>query len=195
MLQHGARRRAAIGLCIALLAGCASVRPGAFERTVRGETVEGRLSVRYTDAQTGKDDGSSGRFVWTTDADTLELSLLDPLGQTVALVRSNATTSSITFRDGRRVDGDTPEALTERTLGWTLPLRGLRFWLVGKADPSRPSSTLPDGRLRQDDWAIRFQPAADDAASAGLPKRIDLTFPGPPAAIELHLIVDQRSAS
>ena len=210
MTGIAAARRAATGLCV-LLAACATVPPGTFDRTVRGETIEGRLSVRYTDQRTGKDDGSSGRFVWTTDRDTLELSLLDPLGQTVALVRSNATASSITFRDGRRVDGDTPEALTERTLGWTLPLRGLRYWLVGRADPSRPSSQLPDGRLRQDDWAIRFDPATGDDASAAaapagtmdtasstappLPRRIDLTFPGPPASIELHLIVDQRSAS
>lgn len=194
MVLPVAIRRAASGLCVFLLSACASVPPGTFDRTVRGETIEGRLSVRYTDQHTGKDDGSSGRFVWTTDADNLELSLLDPFGQTIALVRSNATRSSITFRDGRRVDGDTPEALTERTLGWTVPLRGLRYWLIGRADPSRPSTILPDGRLRQDDWAIRFQPSANDA-SASPPTRIDLSFPGPPAAIELHLIVDERSAS
>jgi outer membrane lipoprotein LolB len=184
-------RRVASGLCLLVLSACASVPPATLDRTVRGETIEGRLAVRYTDPRTGKDDGSSGRFVWTTDRDRLELSLLDPFGQTIALVRSDANTSSITFRDGRRVDGDTPEALTERTLGWTVPLRGLRWWLIGRADPSRPSSTLPDGRLRQDDWAIRFDPAPDGT----LPKRIDLTYPGPPAAIELHLIVDERAAS
>ena len=186
-------RRAAWGVCALLLGACASVPSGTFDRAVRGETVEGRLSVRYTDQRTGNDDGSSGRFVWTANADALELSLLDPFGQTIALVRSDATRSSITFRDGRRIDGDTPEALTERALGWTVPLRGLRYWLNGRADPSRPSSTLPDGRLRQDDWAIRFQPGTNDDAS--LPARIDLSFPGPPAAIELHLIVDERGTS
>ena len=49
------------------------------------------------------------------------------------LIRSGPQNASITFRDGRKVDGATPEDLTRRTLGWTVPLQGLRYWLDGLA--------------------------------------------------------------
>ena len=164
----------------------------ASDRVIEGRTIEGRLSVRYKDLESQKDDALSGRFVWTASGDDLELSLLDPLGQTVALIRSGTTGSSITFRDGRRIDGATPEALTERTLGWTVPLRGMRSWLEGRAGDGSLATKLDDGRIRQDGWTIRF--VADDAQPAGSPpKRIDLAYPGPPAEIEMRLVVDQRS--
>ncbi len=179
-------------ILVALIAtsACSTLPPGALDRTVEGRTIEGRMSVHYTDLASGKDDASSGRFVWTVAGDELELSLLDPLGQTVALIRSNARRSTIVFRDGRTVEGATPEALTEKTLGWTVPLHGLRYWLDGETDRTSAVTTLDDGRIRQDNWTIRFQRA--DAGDRR-PKRIDLAFPGPPAAIELRLVVDERS--
>ena len=187
-----AARRAAVFLLM-FVAACTTVPPGAFDRVVEGRTIEGRLSVRYRDLGTQKEDALSGRFVWTASGDDLELSLLDPLGQTVALIRSGATGSSITFRDGRRVDGATPEALTQRTLGWTVPLRGLRAWLDGKTDAGSAFTRLDDGRVRQDEWTIRFVPDDDGAPAGAPPKRIDLAYPGPPAEIEMRLVVDQRS--
>ena len=169
------------------LAGCASPQ-AALERTVVGHTIEGRLSVRYRSLADDRTEALSGRFVWTTSGDELELGLLDPLGQTVALIRSSPATSSITFRDGRRVDGATPESLTQQALGWTVPLHGLRYWLEGETDRDRDVERLTDGRLRQDDWSIRF------GEGDGPPKRIDLHYPGPPAEIDLRLVVDQRGA-
>src|ERR1700710_2706188 len=118
-------RSAVASIALAATSACTTVPPGAFDRTMRGQTIEGRMSVRYKDLASGKEDASSGRFVWTTDGgDDLELSLLDPLGQTVALIRADSHRASIVFRDGRKVDGATPESLTEQTLGWTVPLRG-----------------------------------------------------------------------
>lgn len=172
-----------------VLSGCASVPPGALDQTITGQTIEGRISVRYKTLATDKEDALSGRFVWTASGDDLELSLLDPLGQTVALIRSSPSHSSITFRDGRQVDGETPEAMTQQTLGWTVPLHGLRYWLEGRPDPDREVSTVTDGRIRQDNWSIRF------TGSDPLPKRVDLYYPGPPAEVELRLVVDQRGSS
>ncbi len=194
MRSSAAAARVAAVLAIVWLSACSTLPPGALDRTARGHTVEGRLSVRYRDVAASKDESLSGRFVWTTSGDDLELSLLDPLGQTIALIRSDAERSSITFRDGRTVDGATPEALTRRTLGWTVPLQGLRYWLDGQPDPARPLTRLDDGRLRQDDWTLRFVPA-DDAPVDAAPKRIDLSYPGPPVEIEMRLVVDRRSDS
>ena len=174
-----------------LVAACATTKP-VFDRGLFGRTIEGRLSVRYKDLETSKEEALSGRFVWTAAGDDVELDLLDPLGQTVALVRSGPRGSSITFRDGRRVDGATPDALTQNALGWTLPLRGLRDWLDGTPDRGTPVTTLADGRLLQDRWTIRFV-AADGAVAGAPPKRVDLSFPGPPVEVEMRLVVDRRS--
>jgi outer membrane lipoprotein LolB len=180
-------------LVIAVL--CAACATAGLERSMHGgDTVAGRISVRYKDLATHKDDTSTGGFVWTQSGDAVELSLLDPLGQTVALIRSDANRSTIAFRDGRKVEGATPESLTQQTLGWTVPLRGLRYWLAGRADPGSTPAVLEDGRIRQDRWTIRFL-REDGAPADALPKRVDLVYPGPPAEIELRLVVDQRSSS
>ena len=180
-------------LATAALTACASVPPSSAP-ALSGRTVEGRIAVRYTDASTAKEESLSGRFVWTAGDDGIALSLLDPFGQTVAFIRATPSRASITFRDGRRVDGATPEDLTREALGWTVPVRGLGAWLDGHADADAPSTTTDDGRLRQDGWTIRF--VADDQAPAGAaPKRIDLAYPGPPVAIDMRLVVDRRSAS
>ncbi len=176
-----------------LLAGCAALPAIDETRLAGSRAIEGRLSVRYKDLARDKEDALSGRFEWTQNADGIELSLLDPLGQTVALIRSDANHSSITFRDGRKVEGATPEALTQETLGWTVPLRGLRAWLDGRPAAGSRAITLDDGRLRQDGWTIRF--VREDETKASLPKRIDLSYPGPPAEIEMRLVIDSRSGA
>ena len=159
------------------------------------------MSVRYKDLSRDKEDALSGRFEWTQSGDNVELSLLDPLGQTVALIRSDPSHSSITFRDGRRVEGATPEALTQDTLGWTVPLRGLGSWLDGRPAAGSPAVTLADGGLRQDNWTIRFvrdddkNNALGNSANNSPPRRIDLRYPGPPAEIEMRLVIDQRSGA
>jgi outer membrane lipoprotein LolB len=185
-------RRLFVCALVALVSGCATT--SGLERTMQGgSTIEGRMSVRYRDQSTGKEDASQGNFVWTSSGDELELSLLSQIGQAIALIRSDARHSSIVFRDGRKVEGDSPEVLTERTLGWTVPLRGLRYWLDGRTDPASAVTTLDDGRVRQDRWTIRFV-REDGAPADAKPKRIDLAYPGPPAEIELRLVIDQRSA-
>jgi outer membrane lipoprotein LolB len=192
--SHAAARGVAAALLAFAVAACSSLPQGALDRTAGGRTIEGRLSVRYKDLETAKEESLSGKFVWATGAGETELSLLDPFGQTVALIRSDSARSSITFRDGRRVDGATPEALTAKTLGWMVPLRGLRYWLEGEPDRDSAVARLEDGRIRQDGWTIRFV-AADDAADGAPPRRIDLNYPGPPAEIEMRLVVDQRSGA
>lgn len=177
----------------ALAAGCASNPQSPRELQRGAESIDGRISIRYKDLASGKEDALSGRFAWVTTGDALELRLLDPIGQSVALVETAPGRATVTFRDGRKVEGIDAESLTQQTLGYALPLHGLRSWLAGRAAPGSDVSRLPDGRLRQDGWTIRFV-APDDAATGQPPRRIDLEYPGPPAEIEMRLVVDARAA-
>ena len=156
--------------------------------------------MRYKDLERDREESLSGRFDWSERGDAIELALLDPLGQTVALVRSSPAGSSIRFRDGRIVEGATPEALTQETLGWTLPVRGLAAWLDGHPASTAPSTAVAghaiDERFRQNGWSIAFTPPLErDAQGANAkPRRIDLFYAGPPVEIEMRLVVDRRSA-
>ncbi len=188
------RAPACAGVALSLgLAACASVSPAITSTLAGGDTIEGRISVRYKDFGTGKEDALSGKFEWTRRDETIELALLDPLGQSVGLIRTSPASSSITFRDGRTVTGATPESLTQQALGWTVPVAGLASWLEGKPAPGLPATPLEEGAFRQDRWTVRFQPAT--RASDQPPRRIDLSFPGPPAEIEMRLVVDRRDPS
>ncbi len=201
-LRSGRRRAVATSLLF-ILAGCASIPIANESRLAGARSIEGRLSVRYKDLERGKEDALSGRFEWTQRGDDVEVSLLDPLGQTVALIRSGPAHSSIVFRDGRKVEGATPEALTQDTLGWTLPLSRLVSWLDGKDAATSTAVKLADGGLRQDNWTIHFVRdeetskitggGATGAATGVPPRRIDLHYPGPPAEIDMRLVIDQRS--
>lgn len=174
---------------VALVVGACSTLPKPQPAPSGARSVDGRISVRYKDLESGKEDALSGRFAWVANGSSIDLSLLDPLGQTVAFIQSTPDRSTITFRDGRKVEGESPEELTQRTLGYAVPLRGLAAWLDGQPQPGSPSTRLDDGRLKQDGWTLRFA-APDDGTT--LPRRIDLYYPGPPAEIEIRLVVDQR---
>lgn len=201
MRWRPASARILAGSLLLVLAACASApwthEPPQFQSVAGARSFEGRLSVRYKDLASDKEDALSGRFEWTQNGDDIELGLLDPLGQTVALIRSDPQRSSITFRNGRKVEGATPEALTQETLGWTVPLRGLGSWLAGKPAAGSTAVALDDGGMRQDNWTIRFvrdpSPPAGDVAERSAPRRIDLHYPGPPAEIDMRLVIDQRS--
>ena len=203
----GTARTACVLACILayiLPVGCASLPRAASDGSVASaadRAIEGRISVRYKDLERDREESLSGRFDWSERGDAIELALLDPLGQTVALIRSSAAGSSIRFRDGRVVDGATPEVLTQETLGWVVPVRGLAAWLDGHP-ASTTSSTSIDGRaiterFRQDGWTIAFTPPVerDAQGEAAKPRRIDLSYPGPPVEIEMRLVVDRRSGS
>ncbi len=184
------RRFIALALGCLLVASCATTSPSLQRELTGGRSIEGRISVRYHDLASGKEEALSGSFQWSERGDDVELALLDPLGQSVALIRSSPNLSTIAFRDGRRVEGDSPEALTRQALGWTVPLRGMRTWLDGRPATGADATTLDGDGFRQDGWTIRFLRADD-----GSPRRIDLSFPGPPAAIDLRLVVDRREGA
>ena len=193
----------ALAACV-LLIGCASLPRSASDRDAAiaaDRAIEGRISVRYKDLERDHEESLSGRFDWSERGDAIELALLDPLGQTVALIRSSPAGASIRFRDGRVVEGATPEALTQQTLGWTVPMRGLAAWLDGHPASTAPSTAIEghaiNERFRQDGWSIAFTPPVEyggEGADAK-PRRIDLSYAGPPVEIEMRLIVDRRSGS
>lgn len=177
----------ALVLSALLLTGCASLAPTtditpteisqAASRTYQENiALDGRLSVQYQ--RNGADESLHGSFTWRQTAQKSTITLLSPLGQIIAVIdvepgQATLTQSGQPPRMAADVDG-----LAAQSLGWPLPVSGLRTWLQGFAVDARnkPFVATPtaDSVTTRDQWKIRYV-TWDDSDPAHLhPKRIDL---------------------
>lgn len=153
-------------LLAALLAGCAQVpiEPPAGPLEF---SLAGRLAARYGN------ESFTGNITWHHARDGDELLISTPTGQGVAqIVRQGDAVLLKTAepREYRDADG---EALTERVLGFPVPIDGLAEWVQGKPAP----------KLESRGWKVEYQ----ERDAQGRPTRMRLTYQG----IELRLAISQ----
>ena len=140
---------------VAIVCACAvlpesrPLPPGAFE-------LSGRVAIRY-----GKE-AESGKLFWRHSDETDDLLITSPLGQGVARVsREGSEFRLVTGNAGEHRATDA-ESLTERALGWRLPIAGLSDWIQGRPGLGREAELSRDeeGRireLRQDGWRVEYE--------------------------------------
>jgi outer membrane lipoprotein LolB len=137
--------------------------------------LSGRLSVRYK--KNGQDESLSGKFTWTQKGARTDVSLASPLGQTIAKIAVTPEAATLTQADHAPRSARDIDSLTAQTLGWSLPVSGLRDWLQGhatSADGSRfVASRQNDKVVTRDGWRIRYVAWQDPAGPNPQPKRID----------------------
>ena len=172
------RRAAGVLLAIgaALLAGCGtllelfpterdSADPEAARQThaeelsrLRSWSLHGTLAVRPAGG-----DASRVTMRWRQSPDSYLVRFMGPLGVGLFEVEGSATAVEARFPDGRRTSAASPEALLEREIGWSVPLRGLRYWIVGAPVPDvAPSKVELDdrgrlARLEQAGWTVVYE--------------------------------------
>jgi outer membrane lipoprotein LolB len=120
-------------------------------------TLQGRLGV--SDGH----NGGSGSLTWTQDGDRYEFVLRGPAlsGANFRLSGGPEGATLEGLRDGP-LHGPDAEALMQRALGWTVPLRDLRAWVLGARADGGPAELrfgengLPSW-LRQDGWAVDYR--------------------------------------
>ena len=120
-----------------------------------------------------RDDAGSGNIAWRHGARGDELLLTTPFGQGIARLARTGDEITLTAQDGREFRAADAESLTERVLGFRLPLIGLADWVRGKPSPA----------LEARGWTIEYQ--EHDAERRPILMR--LTYPG----IELRLAVSE----
>lgn len=192
---------AAIGAAaaLALLAGC-SVAPTRGPSTSSMATAlstqtsrayHGRFAVRYAD-QNGESRNAYGNFDWQEQGDTVTLQLLNPFGQTLAVITSSPSVATLELPNRQPVTADNVGTLMQNALGFALPVDGLRYWLRPSPAPTSPAKTIADPQLEtrlkeidQDGWTIQYL-AYTTAPDVGV-KRVDLTRHDPPLDIKLVL--------
>lgn len=170
------------GLIAAALAGCAAT-PSAPRSTsavaAYQDNIElaGGIFISYT--RDGKREPMNGSFAWQQTRTNTDITLKSPTGQTVAVI--NVTPRSATLTESGKPPKSAPDVdtLTAQTLGWTLPVSGLRDWLQGYAtdrDGKRfVASPANDNVITRDGWKLEYVSWQDDTAAVPQPKRIDAT--------------------
>ena len=139
---------------------------------IRNWSLLGTLAVRSAGG-----DASRVTMRWRQTRDSYLVRFMGPLGVGLFEVEGSATEVEARFPNGRRASAASPEVLLEREIGWSVPLRGLRYWIVGTPAPDGTTSKLELddhgrlARLEQAGWTVVYERygGLDDLA---LPERI-----------------------
>ncbi len=173
-------------LCLVFMTGCASV-PVAVQRAPQMDApfaFNGRVAVKQGERR------DSAGLRWVHRASEDEILLLAPLGQTMARIHRDAQEVTLEA-NGKHYAAQDMETLMRQTLGWQLPLSGLRYWVTGLPAPEGASGIEQDANgqvsvLRQHGWEIRYTRYAASAPDA-LPLRLSLRRDD----LEVLLLIDE----
>jgi outer membrane lipoprotein LolB len=152
----------------------------------------GRFAV--TTAFEEQRENVSGRFNLEIRGQQQIVELASPLGTTVARVEIEPGGARATGAQMQEVRGADADALTQRLLGWPLPVSGLADWIEGRPVPTRVARVEREGGrvvlLEQDGWTIRLPEYSEATAR---PRRLVLERPAAAntPSVVLRLIVDE----
>src|SRR5690606_20290584 len=105
--------------------------------------------------------GSSGSTRWRHHATGNDISMLSPVGGTVAKIMTNAEGVTLTSNAGKVLKAADAETLAEQHLGWRLPLAGLPDWALGRPAKGLVNEIQWDSigritKLHQNGWEIEY---------------------------------------
>ena len=182
-------RRDCLLLAAALGAGCSVLRepapgPGAWTQwesrrrrlaALGGFSFSGRLAVR------SPEEAWNVRIRWVQDGGEYRIRLAGLLGEGAVELRGGA--GAVELRSAHGVyRADSPESLLRERTGWSVPLEGLRHWVLGTAVPGAALGMLEldeQGRpahFVQSEWRIAVR-RYTSVQGLSLPERLDLDNP------------------
>lgn len=188
-------RRIGCALLVALaVAGCASLesrRDSKAPVVALGEAIDikvlklsGRLAIKQGN------EGNSGSLRWLHASPDHEITVYSPIGTTVAKIVQNQQGAKLTTSDDKTYQAIDADKLMEQVMGWSFPLNGMQYWVLGRVSPDGQAEEErgPNNRLmhlKQQDWDIQY---ADyrPLANIELPYRIVMKR----ADFTIRLVVD-----
>lgn len=137
---------AALALAVAACAGVPTAPPSPLPFAPDAPfAIDGRLSARRGS------DAVAIAFAWTHAPPRDDFAVTTPLGQSVAELSGDASIPRVEVRtaDGRRDEAPDWASLTERAIGFPLPVGGLASWVQGapRAGASHAAEFDAAGRL------------------------------------------------
>ena len=164
------------------LAGCQTMRPEGPARLALpySETIDigGRFTTQYE--QNGRPQSISGSFEWSQTPQQTTVTLLSPLGQTVATITSTAQGATLTQADRPPKSAPDVDTLVAGTLGWPLPVSNMRNWMQGQVVDDEGHHLSASPQLTKtvstaDGWQLQYLSWQDnEAGGPSIPKRIDM---------------------
>lgn len=118
------------------------------EREWKSFAASGRLGVKV------EDKGSYANFDWLREHGVETIDVNTPLGNTVGQLCRDGEGVLAQNSQGETFQAATPEALSERLLGYRLPLKHLLAWANGEWAAAEPHRVGSDGVLHQSGWRI-----------------------------------------
>lgn len=120
-------------------------------------TIKGRLAV-ITQPK-----NHSARLKWQHDTASDHIDIYTPLGGKVAEIEKTATSVTLTDNKNNALSASDVESLTEKALGFRLPLSGLKNWALGRPhDKGLAEAMTWDvyghvNTLQQNGWQIQYK--------------------------------------
>jgi outer membrane lipoprotein LolB len=142
-------------------------------------SFEGRLAL------TGKNDNWQANINWGHGPDDEEIKLSGPLGQGATVIQLTGDLVTIDRGNDKVKSSTQPEAFINQQLGMFVPVRSLRYWVVGLPEPTSAFVETATG-FKQAGWFIEYkqmQPVDDQF----MPRKITVTN----EQVKLKLIIDQ----
>ncbi len=118
---------------------------------------------------------------WRRQAENATILLEAPFGQGVFRIESDASGKfRLRLPDGGVFEDNSPEALLEGMMGWSLPISGLEYWIRGVPRPGTDYTHRLDSKgrarsIKQDKWSIGYLDYFARQGNLQLPRRVKLT--------------------
>lgn len=150
----------------------------------------GRISVQ------DKKQRFSGGVRWQHAGLDDEIFLHSPLGQVMAQIVQDNEGARLTTSEQKVFFASDIEILTERVLGWRIPVAGLQYWVQGEHFPATVAIKHLDseGRtvaINQDGWEINYASYFPmQSAQPARPRVLVLNY----EALRIKLVVDNWEA-
>lgn len=143
-------------LCATLLSACAGTGIRAGDSQNRGERwqLSGKIGLRAPQL------AESAYINWQQCGDRFNIRISGPLGQTVARIDGRVESLTLYFEGREPMITRDPESLMQQQLGWSLPIRALRYWVRAQAAPGGDAAfSGPESQptaLSQQEWRIEY---------------------------------------
>ena len=162
-------RRLAAVAAMAVLAGCQSFAPAPVatdgDSAKLWQARQAKLSQLQAWSLTGRAAsgggfGLKGSLRWVQRGDQFTLNVRGPFGIGAAQLRG--TPARVEVRSGKQTwVTNEPEELLQQEFGWSLPVRALRYWVLGLPAPGVPVDFALDAQgrisaLTQAGWTVQY---------------------------------------
>lgn len=121
---------------------------------MRDWSLSGRLAIQ------SDHEGWQVSINWRQKQQDYSILLIAPLGQGSLRLDGNEDAVTLQTDDGESLSDTDPGTLLYRQFGWRVPVKSLRYWVLGIPAPGKREEEIDEyGRLThliQDGWEIRF---------------------------------------